>query len=145
MRRLLTCMSVFVVAATWAADPEVRFVAVDLWSDSGDRPLAAYQVDIRYDARRVRVVGVEGGDHAAFVDPPHYDPKGMAGGRITLAAFSAVRDLPTGKARLARLHLQVEGKAVPELNVELVTAGTATGSRIEVDLSLEPMKGERGK
>ena len=145
MKLLLTCMLLLGVAATRAADPQVRFVPVDLWGDSGDQPLAAYQVEVRYDAQRVRVVGIEGGTHTAFAEPPHYDPRGMSGGRITLAAFSTAKDLPTGRTRLARLHLQIEGASEPDLTVELVAAGTATGARIRIDVSLEPMKGGRGE
>ena len=145
MKLLLTCMLLLAVASTNAADREVRFVPVDLWGDPGEQPLAAYQVEIRYDAERVRVVGIEGGAHAAFATPPHYDPKGMSGGRITLAAFSTAGELPTGRTRLARLHLQVEGASEPDLSVALVAAGAATGARARIDVSLEPMKGGRGE
>src|SRR5690554_6874465 len=43
----------------------VRFAAVNLYVDSGEAPLAAWQIDFR-DARGVvRIVGIEGGEHAA--------------------------------------------------------------------------------
>ena len=80
MRRL----GIFVVlgllaARVAAAEPEstpARFTTVDIIVDAGAESLAAYQIEItaRGDAK---IVGVEGGDHAAFKAPPHYDPAAL--------------------------------------------------------------------
>src|SRR5438067_1034311 len=55
-------------AATTGAT--VRFRAVDIFVDSKATPLAAYQLEFVADAQRVKLVGIEGGEHAAFREPP---------------------------------------------------------------------------
>src|SRR5690349_2141577 len=74
-----------------------RFLVMDVWVDSGTEALAAYQVEIAArgagsDAagtnRPVRIVGVEGGEAAAFRSAPYYDPAAMQQERVVLGAFS---------------------------------------------------------
>ena len=85
---------------------EVRFVTVDVIVETGDRPLAAWQVEVKTDAR---IVGVEGGEPAAFKAPPFYDVRALRGGRIILAAFTVDEAAPGGTLRVARLHMQETG------------------------------------
>jgi hypothetical protein len=117
---------------------------MDLWLDSGDRPLAAYQVDIRYDKNTTRIVSVEGGETKAFNAAPYYDTKGMEGGRMILAAFTADEEAPTGRTRVARVHLRIEGGRKPSLTVRLTTAATKNGERIKPNVRLEQPKREQG-
>ncbi|HOX08103.1 MAG TPA: hypothetical protein PK280_17030 [Planctomycetota bacterium] len=108
------------------------FRAVDVWVDSGTERLAAYQVEVTYDAARVRIVGVEGGEPAGFRDAPWFDEAGKTGGRIVLAAFVPQdSQAVNGARRVARLHLQVEGDAAPALTVKLVAAAKPGGERIK--------------
>lgn len=91
-----------------------RFVAVDVYVDVGEKKLAAWQVEIACD-ERATIAGVEGGEPIAFREPPTYDAKALASGKIILAAFTP-GDAPSGRVRVARLHLleseksQLEGK-----------------------------------
>lgn len=87
-----------------SGDP-LRFRPVDVWVETGDKPLAAYQLEIRYDPAEAHLVGVEGGE-GVFAEPPYYDPKGLTGGRIVLAAFTTSPP-PSGRVRVARLHLAI--------------------------------------
>ena len=113
------------------ADAPVRFEAVDIWIDAGSDPLTAWQVAVRYDATRVQVIGVEGGEPQAFRAAPFYDPAGMEQGRIILAAFTADHAAaPAGLVRVGRLHLRVQGRPPHGCKSELVTAGTVRGQRI---------------
>ncbi len=115
-----------------------HFASVDVWLDSGATGLAAWQLELRDPSGRTRVVGVEGGDHAAYAEPAHYDPKALMGERIVLAAFSTSDDLPHGRTRVARVHLRVEGEAPPDLVHELVAAADAHAATItNVRLTLE--------
>lgn len=112
-----------------------RFRAIDIFVDSGETALAAYQVDVKaVGSAKVTLVGVEGGEHAAFASPPHYDPAALhedqLRDRIVLAAFNTGADLPAGKARVARIHVQVEG-GEPAIEVVVVAAAGADGTRIE--------------
>lgn len=102
-----------------------RFEAVDILLDPGGTPLAAYQIEFVADPGRVKLVGIEGGDHPAFREPPYYDPAALSRSRVILAALSTASDLPKDKTRVARLHLQVEGVGPPEYAAKLVVAASA--------------------
>ena len=109
----------------------VRFGYVDVFIDSGERGLAVYQVELRATAGDIRIVGVEGGDTAAFAGPPRYDPAALLDGeRIVLGDFSTGSVLPRGRTRLARVHLRIDGPP-PSLVLDLVVAGDAGGERID--------------
>ncbi|MBI2931491.1 MAG: hypothetical protein HYY16_07550 [Planctomycetes bacterium] len=99
---------------------EKRFAVVDVFVDSGDAPLAAWQVEVTANAR---IVGMEG-------EPvPTYDPAALQGGRIVLAAFSTAEKPPKGRVRVARLHMMEAG--LPDYAVKLVAAAAPGGRRIE--------------
>jgi hypothetical protein len=121
-----------------AASAEVTFRPVDVYVDSGETKLAAYQVEIRYDRERVKIVGLEGGETKAFNAAPFYDRAGLDAGRIVIAAFIPedvdLIDAPKGRTRVARLHLQVEGprgdEAVWGMTISLAVAADGEGKRI---------------
>jgi len=108
------------------------FRTVDLWLTTEDASLVAYQVEIRYDRSRVKIVSLEGGDPEAFRAPPHHDPAGKAGGRIVLAALTADdAAAPRGRVRVARLHVFLEdADDTLDLTSNLVTAARPGGERI---------------
>ncbi len=117
----------------------LRFEAFDILVDSGQSPLSAYQVEVKANpaavgTTKITLVGVEGGEHAAYKDAPHYDPAALHADqlkdRIILAAFNTGADLPTGKTRVARIHVQVEGPE-PVFTVVVKAAATANGDKIE--------------
>ncbi|MBI5725458.1 MAG: hypothetical protein HZA50_15990 [Planctomycetes bacterium] len=110
----------------------VIFRAVDVWVDSAETPLAAYQVEVNYDQKAVKIVGVEGGVPVCYRSAPYYDEAGKAGGRIILAAFvSDDNTAPAGKVRVARLHLQIAGETLPDCQIKLVTAAKPGGERFK--------------
>jgi hypothetical protein len=138
------------------AQPAVRFGSFDVILDTGDSPLAAYQIRIApapgQDAAEIRLVGIEGaqpGDPAAkaFGLPPHYDPAALhatddaaKAGRVIIAAYSTLpaADLPRGKARVARIHLRWLGDdARPRMTIELMSAGDDRAARLTLTASLE--------
>lgn len=116
---------------------EIQFAAVDVFLDSGSHPLAAYQLDFVAKGNDVKIVGIEGGEHVAFQDPPHYDPVAMRRERVILAAFSTEALLPNGRTRVATVHLQYRGKA-PLYSTKLTTAASVGGESIPVKLKLQP-------
>ncbi len=137
-----------VIVATWyvpaQSRPEtelnserVTFAPVHIYLDSGSIPLAAYQFEFKAVAGQVEIVGVEGGEHLAFSEPPHYDPAALAGGRIIIAAFNTTDTLPTGKTRIATLHLQITGDTIPEYEIKQLTAADTDGRRISAEVSFE--------
>ena len=115
--------------------PGNRFVAVDVYVEAGERKLAAWQVEIGT-GDRAAVVGVEGGEPAAYREPPSYDPKALEGGKIVLAAFTT-GDAPSGRVRVARLHLMENEKC--ELIGKVVAAASPGGERFEAKVRLERM------
>jgi hypothetical protein len=120
------------------AQPEARqvvFGAFEVFVDSGDEPLAAYQVEIKDMLGRARIVGIEGGVEP-YTLAPHYDPRAMQREHVIIGAFSTSDKLPRGRVRVARLHIMSEG-GEPEFQVVLTTAGAPGGRKINANVTLE--------
>lgn len=113
-----------------------RFGWVDVYVDSGDAALAAYQVDLRAVDGGVAIVGIEGGEHRAFAAPPYYDARAMRGDRVIIGALDAGEELPRGRTRVARVHVMVTGEGEPVYAVELTAAAGVDGEKIEATVSL---------
>ena len=120
------------------APEEVRFTSVELLVDSGLSPLAAWQVELEDPSGRARVVGIEGGEHPAFAQPAHYDPRALQGGRVILATFSLEDELPTRITRVATIHLEVRGDAPVLMTCELQAAADPRGREIEATVHVGP-------
>jgi len=127
--------------------PKVRFAPLHIYLDSGNRPLAAYQFELKAAAGKpapakagVKIVGVEGGQHKAFKEAPYYDPAALANDRIIIAAFNTGRELPKGRTRIATIHLQIIGDAEPDYELKLTVAADANAKEIPAEISFE--KGE---
>jgi len=118
-----------------AADA-VRFEALDVFVDSHEESLAAYQFELFSTTDGVEIVGIEGGDHAAFQAAPYYDPKAMQTNRVILAAFSTDEELPTGRTRVARIHVQLQGPGQKEYQTVLKVSATVNGKEIPAKISL---------
>jgi len=117
-----------------------RFAAIDLFIDSGNDPLAAWQVEFHATKGVVRIVGIESGEHAVFGDdPPYYDPDAMMNDRVILAQYSLGRadSLPTGRTRIATVHVQIEGEMEPQFSMLLQAAGDDEGCRIAAEVTFE--------
>jgi hypothetical protein len=112
-----------------------RFCAVDIYLDSKGSPLAAYQVEFAVTNAAAKITGIEGGEHPAFAQPPFYDPKAMQRERVIIAAFSTepAAKLPSGKVRVATLHLQVPAPAKPEYYLRIEVAANPEAKRISVE------------
>ena len=116
---------------------KVRFTPVDIYVDSGEKPLAAYQFELKATTGQIKIVGVEGGVHPAFKEAPYYDPAALMNDRIIIAAFNTGTDLPQGRTRIATIHLQILGDAEPQYKLKLVTAANQDGQGIRADLNLQ--------
>jgi hypothetical protein len=116
-----------------------RFETVDVFVDTTDKPLAAYQLQFFAAAGDVKIAGIEGGAHPAFKIPPFYDPKAMQRERVILAAFSteAAPDLPVGKTRVATIHVETRGGRPPLFQIQLEAAADTTGKTIAAEVSFE--------
>lgn len=117
-----------------------RFTTVDVLIDSGTHPLAAWQLHFAVTRGDARIVGIEGGEHPAFRQPPCYDPKAIQRERVILAAFNtaAPDKLPQGKSRVATIHLQVSGAKEPQYQITLQTAADDEAHRIPCNVTVEP-------
>jgi len=122
------------------AQSGVRFAPLHIYIDSGNSSLAAYQFELKAAAGQIKIVGVEGGQHAAFKEAPYYDPAALAKDRIIIAAFSTGSDLPKGRTRIATIHLQIAGDAEPKYELKLIVAGDAEAKEIPAEITFE--KGE---
>ena len=156
MRRFIAFIltGLVVMAAGWAAPvaPDVRdtqdnpvnqpgetirFDAVHVFVDSGTTPLAAYQLSLHATTGNVRIVGIEGSDHHAFANPPYYDPIAIQGDRVIIGAFSTadVDLLPTGRTRIATIHVQITGGQA-EYDAQLTVSAGVDGLAIPGRLTL---------
>lgn len=122
--------------------PEFEHGSFQTWSlvcDSGSEPLAAWQVELVVANGIAEVVGIQAGDDPAFPDPPTYGIH-LDEGVLALAAFSLADELPTGRTRVATLHVYTdlpEG-AVPRTLVDDAVACDREGRRIPVTFELVP-------
>jgi len=130
------------VSAQGAAAP-VRFSAVEVFVDSGAQPLAAYQLTFTATSGDVKIVGIEGGEHPAFKEAPHYDPKAIQHERAILAAFNTASadNLPKGRTRVATVHVQITGAVRPVYAVKLEAAANLEGSRVAGQPSFQERNG----
>jgi hypothetical protein len=136
---LLAALSPLVTSAPIAElNGPARFIAVDLFIDPRGEPLGAYQVEISDPDGIAEIVGIEGGEHPAYSEPPFYDPAALRSGhRIVLAAFSTSPQLPRSDTRVASIHLRVAGDRDPELALVLEVALAASGAPIQASAHLE--------
>jgi hypothetical protein len=147
-RVLHAALAVLCAAAVLSttAQPEAgTFTTVDVFVDS-DTPVAAWQVELTERRGAMQIVGIERGDDATFRDPPFYDRVATMRGateRIVLASYSLsdAAQLPSGKVRIARVHVRATGAAQPDYEARLIAAGTADGRSIDAQLSLETQAG----
>lgn len=116
----------------------LRFRAVDIFVDSKDKPLAAYQLEFTASAG-AKIAGIEGGEHAAFRDAPFHDPKAIQQERVIIGAFSTDKAdrLPAGRTRVATIHLQTTGDQPPRYEVRVKAAATVGGKKIFVQANAE--------
>lgn len=119
---------------------KVRFAPLHIYLDSGNKPLAAYQFELKAPTGQIKIVGVEGGQHKAFEEAPYYDPAALANDRIIIAAFNTDSELPKGRTRIATIHLQIIGDAEPDYELKLTVAADADANEIPAKISFE--KGE---
>ena len=119
-----------------------RFRAVDIYLDSKSAPLAAYQLEFAATNGAVKIVGIEGGEHRAFREAPFYDPKAIQLERVIIAAFSTepAAKLPTGKTKVATIHIQITGLQEPAFELKLQAAADSQGNKISVEASFEEQK-----
>lgn len=112
-----------------------EFRVVDIFIDPKGKPLAAYQLDWRVASANAKIVGIEGGDHPAFRNPPYYDPKAIQQERVIVAAFNVSEDtgLPKRRTRVATIHLQTKAGARCDYRLTKAEAATSDGHRISIE------------
>lgn len=121
-----------------------QFVAIDIFLESAE-PVAAWQFELDNPHGPMKVVGVENGESSAFGDAPYYDREAVRRGavdRIIVADFSLAEAsrLPSGRFRIATLHLMLDDANVPSFELDLVIAVTQDGRPIDAMLSYESGK-----
>lgn len=122
-----------------SAQPAIRFSYVDIFVDSRQQPLAAYEFELKATSGDVKFVGVAAGDDRGFQDPPYYDQARMQyqnPARIVIGAWSLADKLPTGKTRVARVSVATEGNEEPTFAVRMIVAGTKGGAEIPADVTI---------
>jgi hypothetical protein len=119
------------------AEGRARFAPLHVYLDSGDKPLAAYQFELKARTGQIKIVGVEGGEHPAFQEAPYYDPAALMNDRIIIAAFNTGSDLPHGRTRIATIHLQIPGDTEPQYELKLIVAADTEGENLPAKLTLE--------
>jgi hypothetical protein len=121
-------------APTTSAAPATRFVALDVFIDPAGTPLAAYQFELKAKGGQAKLVGIEGGEHAAFRRAPYYDTTANVNDRVVIAAFDTGDDLPAAHTRVARVMLAVTGS--PTYAADLQVAASADGKPVNATISV---------
>lgn len=141
----LGTFSVVGVHSVSAQPPEraasIRFAAIDVYVESAT-PLAAWQFELTESTGSMTVVGIENGDSNAFATAPHYDLDAVAedrADRIVVADYSLAdrSELPTGRTRIATVHVRLMGNRSPEFDLQLIAAGDADGDVIPAEANFE--------
>ena len=114
----------------------VRFAWVDAFIDPQGLPLAAYQFELKAEGAGVTLVGVEGGEHQAYAEPPYYDPKANLQNRIVIAAFNTGVDLPSTRTRVARVMVRVSGTGQPRYSAKLDVCASSDAKPINASISV---------
>ncbi len=123
-------MGTLAIVPAGPGQPGVRFAAVDLILDSGDAPLAAYQLEFVATRGDVRITGIEGGV-GAFSGAPYFDTRAIQQDRVVIGALHAIEHAaPAGATRVATVHLMITGAVEPVYELTLVTAARDDGARI---------------
>ena len=148
-RLLLTSILLFAGFSTLASDvlSSPRFIALDIYLQS-DEPIAAWQFNLADRDGRFKIVGIESGDSAAYQRAPYYDREAINLGqsdRIVIANYSLADadDLPTGRMRLATVHLVQEERNEINVNLELVNATNYNGTTTKASISWAERKGSK--
>jgi hypothetical protein len=123
---------------TAPASSGVTFAAVNVYIDPHGKPLACYQVKIVATTGEVVLVGIEGGESAAFNNAPYYDPRALQGKRIIIGSYSMANDLPAGKTRVATLMFQATGNIRPNYEATLQVAASSDALPIPATVTVEP-------
>lgn len=115
-----------------------EFAVYDVYVDSAGEPLAAYQLKISDRRAAVKIISVEGGEHASFAEAPKFDAKAIQRDVIKIAAFSldGREKLPSGRVRIASLHVEVGPGLAPNWNAIVEAAGSAGGKKISAEVSI---------
>ena len=147
MQRILGALLVLLASLLAPQDPQPAgsptFAAFDVFVDSGNKTLGAWQFEWLVRGGGARIVGVEGGEHAAFAAAPHYDPAALQGGRILIAAYSTAKELPRGRTRVARVHLRIDAGPSPEFAVQLQASADGEGAALSATVAWQKMESKR--
>jgi hypothetical protein len=123
---------------TGIAAQAAEFAVFDVFVDSGEQSLAAYQLKISDERAAVKIVSVEGGEHAGFADAPKFDPRAIQRDVIKIAAFSLdpAEMLPRGRVRVASLHVEIGPGLTPEWKALVEAAAGPKGKKISATVSI---------
>ena len=144
MKRLLV-LTVAWFATLPAGASDLKFVTADIYLESSV-PVAAWQFELSDRAGDMQVVGVENGSLGAFPRAPYYDREAVAAGRadrIVVADYSLEPTtlLPSGRFRVATLHLALPAEAAPDFQLRLITATTHEGRPTDAAIDLDVRTG----
>ena len=138
MKRALLILVIFCAARLCGQEPTASFRAVDIFVEPGNQPLAAYQLTFRSTNGSIKIVGIEGGEHSAFAEPPYYDPQAMQKDHVIIAAFNTASadQLPSGRTRIATIHIQMQSGQAPAYIAQVSAAAGTDGKQISVKVNL---------
>lgn len=108
----------------------------ELVINSGAAKLAAWQVELKFDAESARILRIDAAPGFRADIPLAFDYQGFSSGRLTLLALSTASELPSGSTAVARVQLFHRGE--PQLSVRPIAAANPAAQRIPITLALTP-------
>jgi hypothetical protein len=113
-----------------------QVTSYELVIDSGVADLAAWQVELRFDAKSARILRIDGSSSYPADIPLAFDHAGLSSGRLTVLSLSTAADLPRGVVTVA--HLQLFHRGPAQLTAHPIAAADSAARRIPITLSLNP-------
>ena len=114
-----------------------KFEVVNIYIDSQENALVAYQIELTYD-EDIEIVSIEAGQTKAFTHAPFYQKTPKNKGKLVLASFTTKDEIaPKGMNKFCSIHIRYTGKNELRIKTLVKAAAKAGGEKIPIKVILK--------